>query len=448
MNSTLTSLIKHAVLCLMLLLSACTVAERENRAATSLPPAPTSTHPIQASSTSLPIGVEPSVETIQTVSVTPTQTASLIQPTTGTPTTTSESTPTLVPTMKATPAFLQGPLIAFRVQNGEGYLLLLDIGTLTLREIRQDFLAYPFPLEWLDNGCHLYAHGRVMDLQGNVIEYIPDFEDINLFLSPDRSWGVNEVYLGIFEGDSFEYRSLVVTNRVNSEWQIPLAPNGGAYAYAWSPTGEWLAYSDYDENQILQVYRATPDGQTVQQLTFHSEEPGVINLIVWSPDEQHLAYAASTLLPHQFDRGDEGWIGLISLTDLQTTQVIPDNQFAYVEGIWWSLDSNRIAFVGENLPTVLQDNPVYGTRIHWAEINTGTIFNSFYSAQAPFGHFGFPVPVGDINTIFFSAEDGYYLLNATANDYEKILDTIETDGLIRDFATTPFDFPSEASCME
>lgn len=434
----------------MFLLSACTVAEGENQVKTSLPPALTSTPVVQASSTSLPIVVESSVEAAQSVRVTPTQTASLIQSTIGTPTIlpTIVLTPTLISTVKATPAFLQGPLIAFRVQNGEGYLLLLDIGTLTLREIRQDFLVYPFPLEWLDNGCHLYARGRVIDLQGNVIEYIPDFEDINLLLSPDKSWGVNEVYLGIFEGDSFEYRSLVVTNRVNPEWQIPLAPNGGAYAYAWSPTGEWLAYSDYDENQILQVYRATPDGQTVQQLTFHREEPGVINLIVWSPDGQRIAYAASTLLPHQFDQETEGWIGLISLSDLQTVQVTPHNQYAYTKGLWWSHNSSRIAFVGESLPTVLPDNPVYGTRIHWAEGSTGAIFNSFYWAQAPFGHFSLPIPVGDINTIFFEATDGYYLLDATTNNYKKILDNIETDGLIRDFATTPFNFSGEASCIE
>jgi WD40 repeat protein len=390
------------------------------------------------------------IQSTRTATVQFTQTAAIIPSVTQKPLSspTSGPSPTPIPTATTTFALLEGPLLAFRVQNDESYLLLFDVNTLTFREIRKSFLEYAFGLNWLDNGCHLYVRGHVMDLQGNIIEQVADFEDVNepfkvFRLSPDRNWGLNEVYKGTYERESIEHRSLEILSRTDRDIQILLAPNGGAYAYNWSPNGDWLAFSDYDENHILQVYRAAPDGQTIQQLTFHDEDPGVINLIVWSPDGQHVAYAASTLLPYQFQQGNEGWVGLITLPNLQIKRIIP-SQFAYTEEMWWSQDSKRIVIIGESLAP--QDDPLYGTQIHWADGETGAISNSFHWAQAPFGYFDLPSPVGNIDTIFFSSEDGYYLLDGNTNRYERILDVIETDGLIRDFAPLPFEFPGEANC--
>jgi hypothetical protein len=200
---------------------------------------------------------------------------------------------------------------------------------------------------------------------------------------------------------------------------------------------------DFDENAILQVYRATPDGQIIEQLTSHLEDPGVIQMIEWSPDGQHIAYAAQAFLPNQFARG--GWIGLISLADLRTVAVKPDD-FQYARGLWWSQDNHRIAFVGESF----SNDSLNGrseTQMYWASQDSGTILDSFYEEQAPTQAFGLVMPVGSLDTVFFEARDGYYLLDATTNTYEKILDDIPTDGLIRDFVTSPFDFPGEANCL-
>ena len=339
---------------------------------------------------------------------------------------------------------LEGPLIVYRIQNGTNYLLVLDIGTLTFREIKKEDLEIG-SLNWVNNGCQLFTRGNVIDLQGNVVEKISEPENgsghfqINT-LSPDEQKGVVEVFLGFHNVIQLENLHLEILDRTSPDFKTDLAPNGGAYAHAWSPDGDWLAFTDFDENLILQLYRATPDGQIVEQLTSHLDDQGVIEIIKWSPDGQYLAYASQSILPNQ----PEGWIGLISLDDLHTVSIKPD-YFQYTRGLWWSEDSTQIAFVGDSFPDAPAN--LRGTQMHWAERASGIVFNSFYAEQAPFSQsFGLVTPVGNLQTIFFEANDGYYLLNATTNNYEKILDNIPKDGIIREFIASPFSFSGEFDC--
>lgn len=341
---------------------------------------------------------------------------------------------------------LEGPLIAYRVQNDESYLLLLDIGTMTFREVARGQIEIG-GLNWLDDGCHLFTRGNVIDLHGNIIEKTNDPENGQahfqvVLLSPDRKVGAVELFQGFHDEIELEYLRLAILDRTKPDLQIELAPNGGAYAYAWSPDGSWLAFTDFDENFILQLYRATPDGRVIEQLTSHSEDPGVIGIITWSPDGQQIAYAAQAILPPQYERG--GWIGLVSLPDLHHTAVKPDN-YQYTKGLWWDENSNRIVFVGESFSSA--PNESAESQLHWADPASGTILNSFYGQQLPSHHFNLVTPVGNVDTIFFGAMDGYYLLDAGTNNYQKIFDEIPIDGLIRDFVASPYTFPGEVNCQ-
>lgn len=384
---------KYILMGSILSLSACTITEdvKFNEISSTI------TIPV---ATSLSTTDETPAKPIPTIAVT------AIPLRTSTPIPVSESMPSNTapaPTTTKISPLLEGPLIAYRVQTDMNYLLLLDLATLTLREVRQEHLNDPFNLNWLDGGCHLYTHGNIIDLHGNIVEKTNDPENEEghfqvQHVSPDKKMGVREQFMGWQEDVELEYLTLEILDRTDPNVQISLAANGGAYAYAWSPDGKQLAFSDFDKNAILQVYVITLDGLVVEKITSHSEDPGVIQIIEWSPDGQHIAYAAQSLLPNQYTRG--GWIGLVSLLDFQTIDITPSS-LQYTKGLWWSEDGSRVAFVGESFydaPEALQ-----GTQIHWADRDSGMILNSFYSEEAPDHFFNMIVPVGNIDTVFFGA---------------------------------------------
>ncbi len=427
------------LLCTLAVLSACAVTEQSQHN-TSTPNSATSP-PVESNPASSPSGVELRSESTLAATGGATATAAPNLPATEE----EASGEILAPRIVTASTLLKGPLIAYRVQNGHNSLLLLDVGTWSLREVEQEDLSIG-ALHWLDKGCNLFTRGNVIDLNGIIVERTNDpTRGEALFqvqiLSPDRRLGVVEVFSGSHKEVELDYITLEILNRDNLDSEVLLAPNGGAYSYAWSPTGNWLAFSDFDQEGILQVYRATPDGQIVEQLTSHSKDPGVLQLITWSPDGQNIAYAAQALLPGQAD----GWVGFISLPDLRVVAVEPSG-FKYAKGLWWSKDSERVVIVGEGVRDTI--NGGLAAQVHWAERDSGTILNSFYEEEAPGRSFGIAVPVGSIDTVFFEAKDGYYLLDTTTNTYVKVLDSIPTDGLVREYATSPFDFPGEANCVK
>ena len=106
----------------------------------------------------------------------------------------------------------------------------------------------------------------------------------------------------------------------------------------------------------------------------------------------------------------------------------------------------RILLTGDSLP-ISDNDKQSGPQMHWVEIGSSLILNSFYKAYSPYGFFSIPLPVGNIDTVLFHSGDAFYLLNATDMSYKELTNEFGVDGLMLDVANSPFEFPGEANCQ-
>jgi hypothetical protein len=441
------------LLLLLWLLSACNQPEQVGVVPTSSP------HATAASSfTAVPTATEnapnPTTTPLPTTTIPPT-----LSSTSSTPTHTPNPLPT--PTITPVVTSLEGPLLAFYFQptdqtEGEFSLLLFDVGTKTFRHIRNDLVNHPFEPQWFGNGCHLFIRGRLLDLHGNTVWEMPGLVERGwqeagfggTRLSPNQEWLAYHVGSGLPGSNSAEFEDVETINLNTLDPPIRLSQHGVAYAPpAWSADSQWLTFSDLDENGVLQIYRATPDGRTIQPLTNHSELVGRVETLAWSPDGRYLAYLVNPVVEGVLAPGQESWVGLISL-DNQQSQPIRIEDFRYGWELRWSSDNTRFAVVGEGDSS--QEPPYFETQIHWIDATTGTLAHSFYASEGPADSFGrtfsLGLPAGNIDTFLLSGRDGFYLLHAPDNSLE-FLGNFEIDGLYFGIVSSPFDFPGEDQCQ-
>lgn len=379
---------------------------------------------------------------------------------TGTPTLTR--TPSLTPSPSATEDVtfdtnpMVGPLVGFVIEDltGSWFLLVFDVGTSRFRTLKSDVASSATTIKWLRRGCEIDIGGSVIDLQGNLVWQLPEIQWDDLL--PEDAWGIGETWLSpekewlaysVLAGDQTFFDAEFVdigTYRLDgSRASVLLSQRGGAKKAAWSPDGQWLAFSDYDDQGVLQVYRAAPDGTLIQQLTSHNEPLSSIGYLVWSPSSQRVAYAVKAT---DHDEGDTGWVGIISTADMSAVSIAPDD-FSGVRGtaLFWSADGTRIMFAGRSPE---HDSPT-AMRIYWADVDTGGVLDSFPAADTPAGAIELVFAAGSIDRVLFSGGGGLYMLNI-ANRSCMLLNELGLDDsqLVREAAGAPLEFPGEANCRE
>ncbi len=370
-----------------------------------------------------------------------------------TPTPSQVATPTMetIPTTKNSAVLFKGPLVGFNIEGSDDFsLLLLDFDSLTFREIGGELIDSPLEIQWTSNGCELFILGKLIDLHGNIQEDIT-FLDRGSFagtrLSPDKKRLAYPLFGGQQTLDGATLIDVVITNIENPIKEVQVSKNGGASSFSWSPNGQWLAFSDYDEQGILQIYRSTPDGKIIEQLTEHTEPYESIETISWSNDSLKIAYGVenfSDSVTEETVENYEGWVGLIELGELKPI-VIRSPKLGFIIDIWWDEKSSRLAFSGSSLPFLSTDDPYRGRRIHWVDATTGKIESSFFDIDGPGGHFTVAVPVGNIDTFLISGLGGFYTLDGRTKSYDS-LGNFELGGIIRGVQSSPFSFPGESNC--
>jgi hypothetical protein len=350
-------------------------------------------------------------------------------------------------------SFLDGPLVGYRSFDDQGeFISILDIGNVTIRQVRSN-VTHPFGDMWYRNGCQLYVSNGLVDLQGNLVWKMPDLDWEILLppegaynevsrLSPDGNWLAYNILYGEQFYEDAEFIDIGIVNINNPTDPLILTNDGKAYIFAWSPDSQWLAYKHVDENGNTQLFRTSPDGETHEQLTFHSEKIG-IHHIVWSPDNKYVAYAGF----QSKDQGETG-VGWIDIIDTNTTSLyrvkpkVDDFGGVIDDNIWWSLDGTQLVFAGREW-----QNTKTTTQIYWVDVEIKSIIDSFSVAEFPEGSIDEVHAVGNVNQILLRTGAKFFLLDKADKSYKQILVDANLAGKSIDSESAPFNFSGEEMCQ-
>ena len=328
---------------MMLILSSCTINKKTDTP--QLIKTPTSTQdkttPVPSTPTALPTNTREATPISITITPSPSKTA----------------TSQLI-TVTAKPTYtdlLDGRLIVLRGFN-PNYLedILTGIGYNMLAEGKSIDI-----LRWAGNGCTLIVSTTdeivEMDLQGKIIrnifsfERLPDFVDEYILidppyyvraidmLSPDESWIVYRIGSGTYEqmGSDyepyrFEFENLEAMSVDGTQGPYRLSQNGGAWRAAWSPDSEQIAYSDYDNQGIHQLFIINRDGTNRRQVTSLTHPAVEILKILWSPNGEKIA-----LLVDQ----DDDWSTIVLNIDEKSSKALEN-----ISAEWWRDNNSFVAW--------------------------------------------------------------------------------------------------------
>ena len=353
---------------------------------------------------------------------------------------------------------MTGPLVGFYIEDSyeDVYFALYDTGTGAFRVVQSATPIYIGEAQWFDDGCRLFVHGQVTDLSGAVEWSVPPevaarIEHINsAALSPARRF-IAHVVTGASDGPS-DIEIITLSPPYDA---VRLATGGGGpRAMVWSADEMWLYHTENDANGVLQVFRASPDGATNEQLTDHSDGVVAITGLAPSPSGGHLAYSVQNLFqpgqPYTYQPADEGLVGIIDLRTGANAAVRPA-KFGSAEagrGLIWDDAGENLLIIGDSLP-VGEDDPDAGRRVLWVSA-AGEVTNAIRTADVPEGHMGWIAPLGSIDTLLVSVLNNYYLYEGGAF---RRLDASQAPPLGMELGRrpiavlpAPIGFPGEAGC--
>ncbi len=297
------------------------------------------------------------------------------KPMLATPSPSKTMSPRPVTTVTAGPTstnILDGKLIILRefsvnyledIQTGRGYNLFAEGKSIDI-------------LRWGGNGCTIIVATRdgiiEMDLQGKILRDIfpfnrlPDVVDGHILidppyyrraidmLSPDESWVSYRIGSGSYEqrGDDiepyrFKFENLETMSVDGTQGPYKLSQNGGAWRAAWSPDSQHIAYSDYDEQGIHQLFIISTDGGNRKQITAFTGRQVEIMKILWSPTGDKIALHVD----QDGDGSDDETI--VQKIDGNT----PPKELINIFAVWWRDNNSFVA------GRVIEQEPRHGELI-------------------------------------------------------------------------------------
>jgi hypothetical protein len=267
--------------------------------------------------------------------------------------------PTLTPSQESETSYLRAILSGVKIVDEPDQLVFLDSNDEILWMIEDRFSGLTFDRSgcFLLNGWYRdqYAELTKLSLKGQVLETksvtydekhkAPDGTAM-YFPSPSGdflAYMVGSGMAGMGPADwEFLDAGLIDFRKNRSSTPIMLTSHGGVSRSGpiWSSDGRYLAFSDFDENGIVQILVYGIEEEQVSQLTNFGEEMRnwhIVNLI-WSHDDTMIAFAAGRNEEEQSTNYSDGILGVISKTQGSLLWVSPPTKKGYLN-LYWEHDN-------------------------------------------------------------------------------------------------------------
>lgn len=165
--------------------------------------------------------------------------------------------------------------------------------------------------------------------------------------SLDQKYLSYVVWSGGFFYDSAAFQDVEVISTQSGRKPIRLTRHGGAWKSGgeWSPVGNQIAYSDYDENGYQQLMVTNMEDQKKYVLTDFKDQKIRIGQIAWSPSGNRINFVV--IYNYRIkDGGQTAELWSINLKDRALTQFVLPPDIYSIFPISWSVDGRKaiIAF--------------------------------------------------------------------------------------------------------
>ncbi len=234
---------------------------------------------------------------------------------------------------------------------------------------------------------------------------------------------------------NYEIQNIYTISKDFNKGPYPLTKNGGGWLASWAPTGERIAFSDYDENEIVQIFVSSVQGNDKTQVTdFNQQIPfetyGTdILQIDWSPDGKNIAI---TYLSIESKVSGLATVIIDPVNDKITyTQV--DARF-----LWWIDESS---FMVRDMSSV-EKNTIYAQEL-------GVSHHDFTLMETKFPKFQNIQPFFSKHYVGFFAlfDDWYFFVFNSKDGSVTPISTIEMPVyIIEGWISPPSSFPGSDFC--
>ena len=375
---------------------------------------------------------------------------------------TPQSTPH-TPTQIATEHPLGRNMVAIKEWDSTN-IHLVDLDTGYMRKLLLPTEYHPIRvLAWSNNGCELAlvttgqngVNNTILqvDLQGNITQYLLSSESIshnirNFVLSPSQEWIAYRFSEGEYVGGFdpiYEFENIEVISVGGAVGPYRLTQGNGGREVAWAPDSMRLAYGDFDENGIPQLYISNLDGTQRVQRT-HFDDPLVeIRHIQWSPQGDRIAFAYTRL-------------GNISSTEPRKTDVMvvsaetgefpkAVDRIYLVYSLWWQGNDTIVVWGYEREYGAYN---MQNEHLFWVDADTCQLVAVLEGDTTPEGYMINPQPFGISPTIGYVTDHSFYsydYFNHSFTRWDNILIGVNGRVVVEDWNPAPGSFQGEAACQ-